>query len=63
MGAFSAHYNFYFELCKRLKQKMKESRKHMKFRKVYLRSRSAGQGKQEKGKGTKTTTKKIVRKK
>jgi len=55
MGVFSLYYNFYFEMVKRLKQRMKENRKNFKFRKIYIRSRSAAP--------VKKTTKKIVRKK
>jgi len=58
MGVFSAYYNFYFELCKRLKMRMKENKKNFKFRKIYNRSRSVVPVKT-----VKTTTKKIVRKK
>ena len=32
-SGFSEYYNFYFDLCKRLKIKMKENRKNFKFRK------------------------------
>ena len=59
MGVFSAYYNFYFEVCKRLKQRMKENKKNFKFRKIYNRSKSAAATK-VKGK---TSTKKIIRKK
>ena len=58
MGVFSAYYNFYFEMCKRLKQRMKENRKNFKFRKIYQRSKSAGPKS-----GKTTVTKKIVIKK
>ena len=56
MGVFSLYYNFYFEMVKRLKLRMKENRKNFKFRKIYIRSKSSAPVK-------KTTTKKIVRKK
>jgi hypothetical protein len=58
MGVFSAYYNFYFELCKRLKQRMKENKKNFKFRKIYNRSKSVAPVKT-----VKIKTKKIVRKK
>ena len=65
MGVFSAYYNFYFELCKRLKQRMKENRKNFKFRKIYSRSRNAvpTATKTTKTKTGKTSIKKIIRKK
>lgn len=58
IGVFSSYYNFYFELCKRLKVRMKENRKNFKFRKIYQRSKSAAPKK-----SGKSTTKKIYRKK
>ena len=51
MGGFCAYYNFYFEFCKRLKIRMKENRKNFKFRKIYIRSKSAA----PKSRSTKTT--------
>ena len=57
-GTFSAYYNFYFELCKRLKQRMKENKQNFKFRKIYNRSKSVAPVKT-----VKIKTKKIVRKK
>ena len=65
MGVFSAYYNFYFELCKRLKQRMKENRKNFKFRKIYSRSKNAAptNTKTTKTKTGKTSIKKIIRKK
>lgn len=59
MGVFSAYYNFYFELCKRLKLRMKEERKNFKFRKIYIRGRSSSAH----PKSGKITAKKIIRKK
>ena len=60
LGVFSAYYNFYFELCKRMKQRMKENRKNFKFRKVYQRTKIKTPARSKSGK---TTTKKILRKK
>lgn len=54
-GQFCVFYNFYFELCKRLKVRMKENRKNFKFRKIYIRSKSATPART-----VKTTAKKIV---
>ena len=45
-------------MCKRLKVRMKENRKNFKFRKIYIRSKSATPAR-----ASKTTAKKIVRKK
>ena len=62
--SFSAYYNFYFELCKRLKQKMRENRKNFKFRKIYNRSKSAPKAQNTKPKVTgKTSKTKIVKRK
>lgn len=63
MGVFSAHYNFYFEMQKRVKQRMKENRKNFKFRKIYARSKSAAAPTKSTKSGKVSTKKIVVRKK